>query len=137
MGWLALSQSSPLHDKSSVLFAASLSLLSLCPHSSRDLQLRAWVLVAFDVELCSCLGTFVDAIFLSSRHDGGCLSVVKMKPKWVLTDTAIRQGSDSRDQGGPKEPRFRRCLESNAICMCMGRPETPIGILIANVILGC
>jgi hypothetical protein len=102
--------------------------ISFCrPHSSRDLQLRVWVLVV--------LGTFVDDILLSSRNDGVVSFVVKMKPKRVSTDMVIRRANYSRDQGVGQEPRFRRCLESNAICM--GRPETPIDSLIANVTSGC
>jgi hypothetical protein len=113
--------------KRSICFSLSLYPFADCILSSRDLQLRVWVLVA--------LGTFVDAILLSSRNDGVVSFVVKMKPKRVSTDMVIRRANYSRDQGVGQEPRFRRCLESNAICM--GRPETPIDSLIANVTSDC
>ena len=106
--------------------------ISFCRlHSSRDLQLqlRVWVLVA--------LGTFVDAILLSSRNDGVVSFVVKMKPKRVSPDMVIRRANYSRDQGVGQEPRFRRCLESNAICMDRPETETPIDSLIANVTSDC
>ena len=84
----------------SVLFASSLSLYPFadCILSSRDLQLRVWVLVA--------LGTFVDAILFSSLNDGVLSFVVKMKPKRVSTDMVIRRANYSRDQGVGQEPRF-------------------------------
>ena len=59
--------------KRSICFSLSLYPFADCILSSRDLQLRVWVLVA--------LGTFVDAILLSSRNDGVVSFVVKMKPK--------------------------------------------------------
>jgi hypothetical protein len=61
--------------------------ISFCPHSrsNKDLQLRVWFLVAFEgeLELRSCLGTFVDAIFLSvdMMVMEWCLLAVKMKQK--------------------------------------------------------
>ena len=99
--WLALSQSSPLHDE--LVNAGSICFIiiaiSFCRlQSSRDFQLRVWVLVA--------LGTFVDAILFSSLNDGVLSFVVKMKPKRVSTDMVIRRANYSRDQGVGQEPRF-------------------------------
>ena len=68
--WFALSKSSPLQDE---LVPVAFYLLhhhrcSFCPHSSRDLQLRVWVLVAFDVELRSFLGLGMFVYALRQRH---------------------------------------------------------------------
>ena len=95
--------------KRSICFSLSLYPFADCILSSRDLQLRVWVLVA--------LGTFVDAILLSSRNDGVVSFVVKMKPKRVSTDMVIRRANYSRDQGVGQEPRFRRCVESKNLCV--------------------
>jgi hypothetical protein len=75
-------QSSPLHDK---LVPVAFYLLHhhcyiLCPHSSRDLQLRVWVLVAFDVDAWAWARLSTPYSFRVDMIEW-CLLAVKMKQK--------------------------------------------------------